>query len=110
MHHRSHDRGVSVCGSLFRGKVPVRGFCPGESLSKGEVCVQGSLFRGGSLSKEDGLHLGGLCPGVLCLGVSVQGMGSLSGVSVRETPRMVTSGQYASYWNAFLFTFLFLLF
>ena len=36
--------------------------------------------------------------------VSVQGGGSLSGgVSVRETPRMVMCGQYASYWNAFLF-------
>ena len=31
--------------------------------------------------------------------------GSLSRrVSVRETPRTVTSGRYASYWNAFLFS------
>ena len=54
-----------------------------------------------------------LCPGgVSDKGVSVQGVsvqGSLSRrVSVRETPldsdpHMVTSRQYASYWNAFLF-------
>ena len=60
-------------------------------------------MSGGSLS--GGLCLGGLCPG-----------GSLSGVvSVRETHPspgerpscMVTSGRYASYWNAFLFGIIF---
>ena len=56
MHHTSHDRGVSVQGSL--------------SLSRG-VSVQGA-----SLSRRGG----GLCPGGFCPG------GSLSrGVSVRET-------------------------
>ena len=35
----------------------------------------------------------GLCPGGLC-----------PGISVMEIPRCtVTSGRYASYWNAFLF-------
>ena len=53
----------------------------------------------------------GLCPGwgsSVQRVVSVQGGfcpgGPLSGgVSVRETPHIVKSGQYASYWNAFLF-------
>ena len=84
------------------------------------VCPQGGV----SVSVRGCLHPGGLCPGgglcpwgSLSRGVSVQEglclVGSLSrvgGVSVRETPlnrnllRTVTSGRYASYWNAFLFT------
>ena len=38
-------------------------------------------------------------------GVSVQDGGDLCsrGVSVRETPVIVKCGEYASYWNAFLF-------
>ena len=68
------------------------------------VSVRGVSIQRGPLSRV-----------VLCLGggVSVQRRGSLSGrvsvqgVSVRETPWTegpctVTSGQYASYWNAFL--------
>ena len=53
------------------------------------VSVQWGLCPGG----------GSLCPGGsdLCPGVQ--------GVSVRETPRMVTSGRYSSYWNAFLLFF-----
>ena len=45
--------------------------------------------------------------------VCSQGGGSsVQGISVRETPshRTVTCGRYASYWNAFLFTFIFLSF
>ena len=57
-----------------------------RSLSRG-VSVPGG-GGGGSPSQ------GALCPG-----------GSLSGVvSVMEIPHTVTSGQYASYWNAFFFT------
>ena len=55
----------------------------------------GSVFGGVCLYRE------GFCPGD---GVSVQGGLCLGeGVSVRETPRTVKSGRYASYWNAFLF-------
>ena len=43
---------------------------------------------------------GGSCPGGLCLGVSLD----------RDTPRMVISGQYASYRKAFLFIASFYLF
>ena len=61
----------------------------GGSLSRGDLCPWGSLSKGVSVQR-----------------ISVQGIsvkGSLSrGVSVRETPRTVTSGRYASYWNAFL--------
>ena len=79
MHHRSHDwGGVSVQGVSVLG----------ESLSWG-VSVQGqSLSTGGCLSME------GLCPGDLCQG------GSLLG----RHPCTVMSRQYASYWNAFLFS------
>ena len=47
--------------------------------------------------------------GSLCQGVSVQGglflggRGSLCGDLCQEDPHMVVSGQYTSYWNAFLF-------
>ena len=114
MHHRSHDQG---------------GLCPGGVSLSGGLCPRGVSVQGGSLSKggisvQRGLCLGGLCPGGLCLrGVSVWGGslfgGSLSGgslsrgrVSVREiprteTPRTVTSGRYASYWNAFLLKIIF---
>ena len=53
------------------------------------------LFTGGVSVQE------GLFPGVSVQGVSVQGV-SVQGVSIRETPHTVKSGQYASYWNAFL--------
>ena len=100
---------VSFCsqeeGSLS-GEVSVRGvLCPGGSLSRG-ASVQGVLSPGG-------LCPGDLCPGGHCPGGSLFGGGlclgrSLSGgVSVRETPQTetlpphtVTSGWYASYWNA----------
>ena len=86
------------------------------------VCLS---TRGGSWSLSRVVSIGGgvLCPGVLCwagglcpegsllgAGVCVQGVLCLrgvcvQGVSVRESPHphTVTSGQYASYWNAFLF-------
>ena len=57
--------------------------CTGASLFRGRgVCPVSSLSRGFSVQ-------GGLCP-----------RGSLS----RETPCTGKSGQYTSYWNAFLFT------
>ena len=53
------------------------------------------------------LGVGGLCPGVWVGSLSGGGESLSRGVSVRETPptetpRTVTCGQYASYWNAFL--------
>ena len=80
-------------GSLSRWGVSVQG-----SLCPGGLCLGGSL-SGKSLSRE-----GGLCPWGLCLGVSVQGGLCLEGgLCQGDPPHMVTSGQYASYWNAFLF-------
>ena len=80
--------GVLVC---VQGGLHLGGLCPGGSMLGG-VCVQEVLCRGGSVSRgsvSSGVCVqGGLCPG---------------GVSVRESPHTVTSGQYASYWNAFLF-------
>ena len=79
-----HPRGSPSWGISVPGGLCPRGLCLRGSLS------QGVSPGGASLS-------GGLCPGrSLSRGVSVQG------VSVMETPRMVMSGRYASYWNAFL--------
>ena len=51
-------------------------------------------------------HVPSVKGGDLSRGVSVQGVYawgvSVRGGSIRETPRMVMSGRYASYWNAFL--------
>ena len=91
-----------VCHSVHGGvSVPActTGHMTGRYLSRG-VSVQGR----GSLSEESlsmgvsvwGVSIyGGLCPG-----------GSLSGGSLPERdPPTVTSGRYASYWNAFVFLF-----
>ena len=70
---------------------------PAIKLRQGNVFtpVCNSVHGGGSLSHDQGgLRLGGLCPG-----------GSLSGRPPRQSPLgTVMSGQYASYWNAFLLT------
>ena len=118
-------RRFSVKGSLSR-KVSVWGdLCPGggglyvgESLSMG-VSVQmvpvqgvseGSLSKVGSLSRGVSVQgvsvqgsLRGLCPQrVLCWGGLCQGV-SIQGGLCHGNPRTVTSGWYASHWNAFLF-------
>ena len=93
--------GLSLCLGSLRPRW--RGLCPED------LCPGGSLLRGGALS-------GGFCPGGSLSGGGLSrgrslSEGSLSrGVSVMETPRMVMSGWYASYWNAFCnpqFPFLF---
>ena len=91
--------GVSLQGiSVWEG-----GSLSGGSLSWG-VSVQGGLCLGVSL--WGGLCLGSLSRGSLSRGSLSGGSlseGSLSrGISVRETPRTVRRGRYASYWNAFL--------
>ena len=81
--HRVSVQGVSVQGISIQG-----GLCPGRgSLS---VSLWGSLSRGylSSESLSRGSLSRGLCP--------------RRGVPVREIPRTVTCGWYASYWNAFL--------
>ena len=84
-----------------------------------QACVIPSVHRaGGGLHAEGGLHLGGLHPGGACIqgkgfasgGVCIQG-GLHMGRPPPEYHRIrSTSGRYASYWNAFLFSFLFELF
>ena len=80
----------------------VRGLCPGGSLSRG-FSVQGGLCPGESLSG------GSLSRRVSVQGVSVKGIsvqGSLSRIPPPQTEapsHTVTSGWFASYWNAFLF-------
>ena len=76
--------------------------CPGgESLSRGislqGVSIPGVICLGGSVWEVSVQW--GLCPD----GVSVRRLSRGGGVSVRETPHMVKSVRYASYWNAFLF-------
>ena len=86
-------------------------YCPQTKFAKVmfsqvSVCPQGGLDlcpggsrSGGSLSRG-GLYAGGS----VCRGVSGQGRSLSGGSLVMETPpRTVTSGRYASYWNAFLF-------
>ena len=96
-----------------------------RSLGQGNVFTGVCLSTGGLCPSMHQRSLDqGVCPGGLCTGVSVQGglcPGGISvqGVSVwgylsreglcqgdpldRDPPCMVTSRQYASYWNAFLF-------
>ena len=81
-------QGASVWGSLSRG------LCPGRSLSRERSLSRRSLSRERSLSMRS-----------LSRGVSVQEGVPVRGVSVRESSHMVTSGWYASYWNAFLFLY-----
>ena len=87
-----------------------------RSLGQGNIIL---FTGGGSLSQhasqvtwQGGLCPGqGLCPGGisvmegLCPGVAIKGGGSLSrgGLCQGDLPCTVTSGKYASYWNAFLF-------
>ena len=99
-----HDGGgVSLFGRSLSG-----GSLTGGSLSEGGVSVRrGDLCPRGSLSGRS-LTRGGLCPGgSLSRGRSLSKGRSLSGrPSPTETlpsPGTVKSGQYASYWNAFLF-------
>ena len=92
------EGGLGLCrGDFGPGGIPV----PGGSILSGGVCP-GSLCLG--VSVQGGLCPGGLCPrrvsvqGGLCLGGALLCPGSLSW----RPPRTVMSGQYASYWNAFL--------
>ena len=93
------QRGVSVQEGLCPEGVSVQGvsvqgsLCPeGGSLSRGSL-TRGSLSRGGSLPRGS-LSRGSLSRGSLSRGLCK---------GDRDTPCTVTSGQYSSYWNAFLF-------
>ena len=109
-------------GNVFRSMY--QSFCPGGgggSLYDVTSCLSTwchvPLFLPGmSVSNGPMFLLEGLCPGGLCLQgvVSVQGGGSLSrgGFSIQGSLFRVVSvswnhnqnsGQYASYWNAFVF-------
>ena len=93
----SLSRGVSVQGVSLSRVVSVQGGClfpVGVSLSRVVSLSRGDLCPGGGVSVWGFLSKKGLCPGGLCLGVSVQ-EGSLSkkglcpgglclGVSVQE--------------------------
>ena len=65
MHHRSHDRGVSVKGGLCPGGSLSRGSLSGRSLCPGSLCPGVSLSEGLCLGGVS--VLGGPCPGGLCL-------------------------------------------
>ena len=81
-----------ACHSVHRGW---------GSLSREGVCL-----GGGSSLSSDVLYPGGLCPLGLCPGASVQGSLCPRGFPVMVVSlHTVNSGQYASYWNAFLFIY-----
>ena len=88
----SPSRRVSGWGCLSRG---VSGW--GVSV-QGGLCPEGGLCPGGSLPGGVSVPGGGGGQGDLCPGGSLSGRGLCHG-----DPPMVTSGRYASYWNAFLF-------
>ena len=83
----SQGEGEGLCPCMYHRSHDQGGLCPGD-LCPGGICLEG-----------------GVCPVKRCPGGSLSARRSLSGrgVSVRETPYTVTSGRYASYWNAFLF-------
>ena len=90
---------TSRCGSLSRGSLS-QGLCPGGSLSRG-VSVQEDLCLGVSIQGVS-VQRGSLSRGSLYRGVSVQGVSVVGGFC-----HTVMCGQYASYWNAFLFWYCF---
>ena len=83
------------------GRVMFLYLSVGRSVRRGvPACTTGHMTM--SLSRGVSVREGGLCPGgSLSRGTSVWEV-SVREVSVRETPHTVTSGRYASYWNAFL--------
>ena len=106
MHHMSHDQGVCIRG---------RGSASRGSASSG-VCIWGSAFRriciqGGSASRWSASR--GVCLQGREGSASGGGLGRLTSLprgEVEQTPPRymeyygirLTSGWYASYWNAFL--------
>ena len=99
-----------LCVNSATGLQWTHFYRPQQSCGKvifSQASVRHSVHRGGSLSRrvsvQGGLCLGGLCPGGLCLGGFCLG-GFCQGDPRQRPPCMVTSGWYASYWNAFLLT------
>ena len=118
-HEQREHTCVSFCHSVHNGRgslcqhaphITLPGvLCPGWSLSRGVWVQGGDLGPGGFLSRGS-LSRGVSVRGVSVWGVSVQGVWSLSrgrvsvqGDLCQGDPRMVTSGWYASSWNALLF-------
>ena len=115
-------QGVCMAGDCMVGDMHFRDMCGGGCAWWG-ACVAGEMA-----TAADGMHPTGMhscftgvcqsfCPREVCmmsLPVWLPGPVFLSGggVSVRETPPdtdshcTVKSGRYASYWNAFLLTFI----
>ena len=81
--------------------MSLRVWLPGPMFLQGGLYLWSHVPSKGSLS--GGLCPGSLCPGGLCQGVCVGG--SLSGRPPNRDPPPPNweSGQYACYWNAFLF-------
>ena len=89
MHHRSHDRG----GSSTTGG---RGFCLQGDLHPVGVFLQGGLHA----SRGRCLPPGGLHPGEVCIQEGEEGWADPLPIGYYGI--WSSSGQYASYWNAFL--------
>ena len=74
-----------------------------RSLGQGNIFTGVCLSTGGSSSWGVSVQ-DGLCPGgSISRMVFVQYVVSVQGDLCQGDPRMVKSGRYASYWNAFLF-------
>ena len=102
---------LQLCVILFiEGRVSVRcHFLPGVAVpcSFGGLCIVPCCFW--EVCAWSHVPSGGLCPGVLCLGeVSVQGgLCEKNPTPSSSNGAHCSSGRYASYWNAFLFSFFF---
>ena len=104
-----------VSGNVFTHIChSVRGGGGGLIMMSLPVWLPGPMFLLGGLYRCSCVPFGGLCPrGSLSRGSLSRGASLSRGVSVRETSRTETpfrtvkSGQYASYWNAFLFNTVF---
>ena len=94
------------CGKVMFLHLSVSHSVPGGSLYDVTSClaVRSPVPYGkgvsmpGPMFLPGGLLPGGLCPGGLSLGDLCPG-----GLCYRDSPCTVKSGQYASYWNVFLF-------
>ena len=103
---------LRLCVILFTGGICMMSLPVWQPVGGGIVSVQEDLCLGGSLSRGS-LSVRGLCLGGSLLGKpptrTPPPYPSRGPPTRTPPPRTVKSGQYTSYWNAFLLNVIFLL-